>query len=337
MFPKCVPGNLRSFHRLVQMRKASSSTFQAVLRQLSKDEVSSSPPPSYQISVEKGSMDQRSVIREIVNEDSSAQEDSSVCPPDACEIRRDISDTIGTLLDAQSIWDPERDPTKASLQDESLTPAQRFYLENRELLIKRAAEYSATKAAREWETISKDVEDDWRFYRDPVVRPEKGKLWPISPDEGTDDTSSASSGFAGSTTFPSIEEIVNMLRSEHVEDICPIDLELAGRRDIGEYALIGTVRSHAHGDRVARIARKAVQSLNLENIACFSNAAPGQEWIVVRLGPVVVHLMTGADRERYHLEDLYFIASSSFDEDVLNPRNDSIATDGATLRLNSNS
>lgn len=254
-------------------------------------------------------------------------------PPNASEIKMKISETIDELLVAQNIWDPDLDLSKASLQDESLTPAQRFYLENRESLKKRAGDYSAGKAFIEWENMARDVEDDWRFYRDPVVRPERGKLWPISPDQEEEEDSNPSGRFSESSSSPSIEEIVNLLRSQHVEDICPIDLELARRRDIGEYALIGTVRSQAHGDRVARVARKAVQSLNLENIAFFSNAVPGQDWVVVRLGSVIIHLMTVSDRERYHLEQLYGQVPNDVDGDILQSKNDLISTDEAKSRL----
>lgn len=333
MIRKCLPGIVQSFIGRMDNRRYFSSTFMEVVRYLSKNKIPSSTSSFSQTTQAKRSMGRGVIAGGDITEQTRIPREVQEYPPDARKIKRNISETIDELLDAQNIWDADTDLTKASLQDESLSPAQRFYLENRELLIRRAGDYSAAKAFIEWEHIASDVDDDWRFYRDPVVRPERGKLWPISADQEGEDDSKSSDGFSESKSFPSIEELVNLLRSQHVEDICPIDLELAGRRDIGEYALIGTVRSQAHGDRVARVARKAVQSLNLENIAVFSNAATGQDWVVVRLGPVVVHLMTTLDRERYRLEQLYSQVPKDAGGDILQPENDLISTDEAKSRL----
>jgi ribosomal silencing factor RsfS len=54
------------------------------------------------------------------------------------------------------------------------------------------------------------------------------------------------------------------------------------------------------------LARRKINKLNLEHVKCFvNNGIPGQEWVVTRLGSVVLHLMTSADREKYRLEDIY--------------------------------
>jgi ribosomal silencing factor RsfS len=289
------------------LNRFSTDTFSGVLEQLSKSDGGSGAipivgnDPTSEPVVDFTTCESLKERPRFLPEEVEDQVDSQ---PDVSRIERDVTEAIESILAAQNIWDPTQDPARLSLDDQTLTPAQRFYLENKELLVKRASEYSVSKAMNEWEKEAKDVEDEWAFYRDPVVRPSRGKLWPVSPQE-KDEPQAETSSQAWSNDFPSIEELVAFLRAEHVEDIAVIDMEEAGRRDIGEYALVGTVRSYAHGSRVGGLARKSVVQLRLENVTCSTDSTPGQEWIVVRLGPVVVHLMTPQERARFQLEDLY--------------------------------
>lgn len=238
-------------------------------------------------------------------------------PVDEDRIVKDVSLAINSLLEAQQVWTNGRNPHEATLADEDLTPAQRFYLENRELLLRRATEYSVTKANNDFERATQDMQDEWAFYKDPVVRPRKGHLW--DPDILSE--SGPESEFSEDPTvefvhgqFPQMDEIIHLLQQEKVADISAIDLDLCSRRDIGEWAIVGTVQSAAHGDRVGNLARRKINALDLDNIKCFINAIPGQEWVVVRLGPVVVHLMTESDRQQYRLEDIY--VTPAVDEEV---------------------
>lgn len=238
---------------------------------------------------------------------------SSTDIPNVTEIEAEVTSVINSLLEAQNVWTAGKNPSDFSLDDPRLTPAQQFYLENKELLLKRMSDYSVTKAMNEYERVTKDIEDEWAFYRDPVVRPDRGKLWPIddnqeSQQEPTDEE------FDNLNLDTVRDHILDLLRREHVEHILALDLQAAGRRDIGEYAIVGTVRSYTHGDRVGRLACRIINKLNLENMKSFSNSTPGQEWIVVRLGSVVLHLMTAADRDRYSLEDLYAVHTTETEQ-----------------------
>jgi ribosomal silencing factor RsfS len=239
-------------------------------------------------------------------------------PPNPVVIETEVTEAINSLLDAQNVWAANQDPSSYSLSDKTLTPAQRFYLENKELLLKRMSDYSVTKAMNEYDRATKDIEDEWAFYRDPVVRPSRGKLWSVhvhDSENAAEEEVLENPDEYEASAFPSIQRIIDLLQREHVEQILALDLEAARRRDIGEYAIIGTVRSYAHGDRVGRLACRTVNKLNLENLKSFSNSTPGQEWIVVRLGSVVLHLMTTADRDKYCLEDLYAVHGGDLDEE----------------------
>ena len=309
---------LCQFSRSIRARNFSTDTFGGVLRQISQR-----PDTTGSIPFQPGNggdtfSEEKHVagteIGSFVSSLDSSESQSSCSltehvtedPPNTDQIAQDVVNTIQELLEAQNVWTGGLSSSSATLDDPSLTPAQRFYLENKDLLLKRTADYSVNRALNDFERATKDIEDDWVFYRDPVVRPSKGHLWPATRADEQSDSSSSSVEFE-SNKFPEIEEIVHLLRQEKVEDITTLDLELCGRRDIGEYAIVGTVSSYLHGDRVGSLARRAVMRLGLENVKCFSNAIPGQEWIVIRLGPVVVHLMTPADRLRYNLEALYAI------------------------------
>lgn len=296
-------------------RAFSNSTFAGVLQQFSnlKDKTGAMPCDP-EISSPSNPMHPP----KPVNPDN--QEDYLDEPPNDGKLKSEVVTTINSLLEAQNIWEGNKFPDKASLDDESLTPAQRFYLENKELLVNRMVDYSISQAHSEWEKATKDIEEDWAFYRDPIVRPSRGKLWPVSPlSSSEEEAENGEHVFSQEGRMPSVNELIEFLEKQHVGDVIAVDLENAGRRDIGEYALIGTVKSHAHGDRVGKLSCKLVNRLKIENVKTFSDSTPGQEWIVVRLGSFVVHLMTATERSRYSLEDLYMHPGpeSSLGEDLL--------------------
>lgn len=219
-------------------------------------------------------------------------------------ITHDVSTRILDALDRQDIWTNRERPDRGPVSTEILTPAQRFYIENRDLLIKRAVAYTIDQAQSDFERATAEIEDEWKFYRDPVVRPDKSLLWSAS---GASNDSESSGGVEFEKgTFPSIEQLCDFLNHEEIENVVSVDLESCGRRDIGEWALIGTAQSAAHAGRVGSLIRKKINELDLFQIKCFINTGiPGQEWVVTRLGPVVLHLMTSADRQNYKLEDIY--------------------------------
>jgi len=270
------------------LRQVASNTFDGVLFQMAR----------------KPALANKIVV-DVAPPTPQAVEKSAVAiSPAELELR--VSETIHELLETQNVWKGEARKEK---EDENLTPAQRFYLENKELLVKRATEYSVSRAESDFEKATKEIEDEWAFYRDPVLRPPRAHLWPISEVDERSSSSESHDAFDSSPNeFPKVEEFVEFLSNQKVDDIVSVDLGLCGRRDIGEWAIIGTVKSSVQAERVANLLRRSVNKLELENIKIFINAAAhDQEWIVVRVGSVVIHLMTREDRSKYALEDLYVI------------------------------
>ena len=99
------------------------------------------------------------------------------------ELRQRVRRSIEELVPADAA-----NAHSASQEESELTPAQVFYMENRERLVSRAQDYYLEKH-RELQMQQEepaDVEDEWRYYHDPVVRPPKGHLWSTGL-EGDDD------------------------------------------------------------------------------------------------------------------------------------------------------
>ena len=181
---------------------------------------------------------------------------------------------------------------------QGLTPAQRFVRDNKELLLKRAEESLLNTP-----TEIDDVEEDWKFYRDPVVRPKKGHLWTYGESE---EVSYVDDVIFDKGKLPSPESIAAFLAKEQAVDTKIVNLNDCARRDIAETVLISTVKTGKHGRRLGGLLVSKVRELEIANIACYCPADSDGEWLTVHLGPILVHLMTASTRERYNLEAVLF-------------------------------
>ncbi|CBZ50037.1 conserved hypothetical protein [Neospora caninum Liverpool] len=220
--------------------------------------------------------------------------------------------------------DDEQEP------EAELTPAQRFYRDNRDLLLKRAQAYyheKQQKLARQTDSseaasIDDDeteaVDDEWAFFREPVVRPSKDHLWGVgwqqpaeSPETGQrrDKTIELQSG-----RMPTVEEFVTILQQEYMEDIRVIDLEACGRRDVARFAIIGTGRTPAHCRRVGRLLSRLMVELQVPFLsrAAYCHSNRDDDWVIARCAHIHLHLMTRAVRSEYRLEDLWLLPHEHF-------------------------
>ncbi|CAE7785097.1 Malsu1 [Symbiodinium pilosum] len=74
-----------------------------------------------------------------------------------------------------------------------------------------------------------DVEDEWRYYHDPVVRPPKGHLWSTGL-EGDDDHGHEGDWLQVVESWPkghlpAPELLANLLKAEQARDISIVDLD----------------------------------------------------------------------------------------------------------------
>jgi ribosomal silencing factor RsfS len=285
-------------------------TFQGVLDQLSRRVTAPTPDLTHQTIAHSENAVEAEIVESASQLNAQSPQSIHLEPVDRTVIQQEISRTISTLLDTQAIWLNREDNDRAG---GSLTPAQIFFEDNRALLEERAIEYGIHRAESEFAQATREIEDEWTFYRHPVIRKPRGYQWDTSNDSHTTDSSQEDSDLSIFDSFsPSlnIENIVRFLSAHKLTDILPIDLEQCNRRDVGEWAVIGTVVSAVHASKAANELRKEVAELKLENIICTINAIPGQDWVVARVGPIVVHLMTAEQRLKYALEDIYSSSNS---------------------------
>jgi len=94
-----------------------------------------------------------------------------------------------------------------------------------------------------------------------------------------------------------------LLRDHKGEDVAALDLrELNSWTD---FFVIATVTSHTHLLGLLRHIKEFCRERDVEILRGRRKIAPDDEWTLVDLGTVVVHLMTEKSRSFYELERLW--------------------------------
>lgn len=241
---------------------------------------------------------------------ASAIEDVSHLGED--ELRERVRRSIEDLIPSDT---KDGEPSAPSTQDLSgLTPAQVFYMENREKLVNRAQQYYLEKQRelqlQQEEGVPAEVEDEWRYYHEPVVRPPRGHLWSTGEDGNLDDHGTEQ-GWLETThlwprgSLPTAEMLADLLRSEQARDVYIVDLEKCGRRDIGTYGITATGVTSQHCRRLGEIVAKATQACRVPHVEAFCYGTRRDEWVVGHCGPIKVHIFTRETREEYNLDVLW--------------------------------
>ena len=114
---------------------------------------------------------------------------------------------------------------------------------------------------------------------------------------------------AGGPTNPGAHDqdaacaVARLLADHRCDD--PVVLDIASISDVADYFVIATVRSSTHLAGVYGYLMKYCKEQGIEPLGG-SKRAPNNPWLLVDLGPIVVHLMEGEAREFYELEKLWF-------------------------------
>ena len=87
----------------------------------------------------------------------------------------------------------------------------------------------------------------------------------------------------------------------------PVVLDIAAVSDVADYFVIATVRSSTHLAGVYGYLMQYCKERGIDPLGG-SKRVPNNPWLLVDLGPVVVHLMERETREFYELERLWFNA-----------------------------
>jgi ribosome-associated protein len=88
-------------------------------------------------------------------------------------------------------------------------------------------------------------------------------------------------------------------------------LDVAVQAGWADYFVIATATSSAHLRGLVRFIDDEVDRLGLQRLGRRSSLADDDEWLLVDLGDVVVHVMTEGARAYYELEKLWFQASAT--------------------------
>ncbi len=83
-------------------------------------------------------------------------------------------------------------------------------------------------------------------------------------------------------------------------------LDVTGMNSWSDFFVIATVTSSAHSRGLQRHVRDSLKALDLEVRPTRRKTADGDDWTLIDLGDVVVHLMSKAARDFYDLEKLWF-------------------------------
>lgn len=98
-------------------------------------------------------------------------------------------------------------------------------------------------------------------------------------------------------------EIAQMLEDSKAENVSVIDVsELNSWTD---FFVIATIHSSAHWQGLAKQIKDYVKENGMEIHVTHNKAPSGDDWNLIDIGSVVVHLMSADAREFYDLEKLW--------------------------------
>lgn len=86
-------------------------------------------------------------------------------------------------------------------------------------------------------------------------------------------------------------------------------LDVRGRNSWADFFVLATVSSPTHSRGLQRHVHEALKELELEVRPTRRKSPDGDDWTLIDLGDVVVHLMTPAARSFYDLEKLWYGAA----------------------------
>jgi ribosome-associated protein len=112
---------------------------------------------------------------------------------------------------------------------------------------------------------------------------------------------------SGTNLIETAADIGKLLRDHKGADVLVLDL-----RDIGawtDFFVIATSSSGTHMDGLDRHIKEFCQERGIDILRRSHKPDGEDEWRIIDLGPIVIHLMNGKARSFYDLERLYSLAS----------------------------
>jgi len=83
-------------------------------------------------------------------------------------------------------------------------------------------------------------------------------------------------------------------------------LDVSGSNTWADYFIIATVSSAVHSHGLQKHVQEVIKGLGLELRPTKRKLPDGDDWVLIDLGDVIVHLMSATARSFYDLERLWF-------------------------------
>ena len=88
-------------------------------------------------------------------------------------------------------------------------------------------------------------------------------------------------------------------------------LDVRGKSSITDYMVVATATSSRHAQSLCEYVVEKVKENGLHPLGI--EGQPGSDWVLLDLGDVVIHVMTGQAREYYQLEKLWSVGGEKKD------------------------
>ena len=106
------------------------------------------------------------------------------------------------------------------------------------------------------------------------------------------------------TTEEKAIEIAKLMQDGKGGDVTLIDI--SGLNSWTDYFVIATVTSSTQQQGLAKQIKEYIKENDLEVHLTKRKSPDGDDWHLIDLGPIVIHLMSAQAREFYNLEKLWF-------------------------------
>lgn len=98
-----------------------------------------------------------------------------------------------------------------------------------------------------------------------------------------------------------LSEILTLLEDAKAEDV--VQIELAGKSSIADYMVIASGRSDRHVGAIADQIGKRLKEIKYATVRI--EGQPANDWVLIDVGDIVVHIFRPEVREFYNLEKMW--------------------------------
>lgn len=98
-----------------------------------------------------------------------------------------------------------------------------------------------------------------------------------------------------------LTEILTLLEDAKAEEV--VSIELAGKSSVADYIVIASGRSDRHVGAIADQVSKQLKEIKYSTVRV--EGQPANDWVLIDVGDIVVHIFRPEVREFYNLEKMW--------------------------------